>query len=142
MSTGSTLNQDQVERKVTSLAASEFSATQLRRACFATLDAQLPLRDAIVLREAKRLTDAETARSREAWAWCKAALQASVPPTTYAIWMEPIEVVGEDIDALLIHAPIDKLGWLDRRYRGLLNEVARAVTDFQKVRFVAAGGEG
>lgn len=141
MTTASTINQDQVERKVESLQGSEFSATQLRRACRTVLGADLPLRDSIVLREAKRLAEQETPEAQDAWEAVLPVLRRSVPESTYLIWLEPCLAFGAEGDTLILEAPENVRGWTERRYSHLIGEALQQHTDFQKVRFVSAGGE-
>jgi hypothetical protein len=131
---------DQVERKVASLRASGFSEKVLRRACHEVERQQLPLRDAIVLREAKRLAEMQSPAEVEGWAQAKKRVRASVPESTYLLWIDPVDVFGAEGDALVLEAPESVRGWTERRYSHLICEALEAAgSQFTKVRFVSGG---
>ena len=138
MSTGSTVNQNQVEAKVASLRASDFSPEQLRRACRELLDADVPLRDAIVLRKAKELADLETPAAADAWEKARDAVRRSVPYHVFALWIEPCRAFGAEGDTLILEAPLGIRAWTERRYSHLIGEALQG-TPFSKVRLVAGG---
>lgn len=113
---------DQVERKVASLRASEFSEQTLRRACELVLAGRLPLRDAIVLRAAKRIVAMLTPEVAATWRATQALIRASVPESTYRLWIEPLEAAGADEETLYLAAPEGIRAWTERRYSGLIAE--------------------
>lgn len=113
---------DQVERKVTSLRASEFSEQTLRRACELVLAERFPLRDAIVLRAAKRIVAMLTPEVAATWRATQALIRASVPESTYRLWIEPLEAAGADEETLYLAAPEGIRAWAERRYAGLIVE--------------------
>lgn len=130
--------QDQVERKAHSLRLSGFTQPQLLHAISTVLSQGLPLRDAIVLRAAKRLADMATDRSTDAWRAALPELARSVSGPTFALWLKPLEVLGEDGSTLILTAPEGIRAWAERRYSSLIGEVLQAVSDFKAVRIVAA----
>jgi chromosomal replication initiator protein len=81
------------------------------------------------------------------WRATKDRLRASVPESTYRLWLEPLEPLGIEGDALYLTAPEGIRAWAERRYTALLGEaVAAAGTDVRRVVFSdeegspAAGG--
>ncbi len=132
---------DQVERKVASLAGSGFGPAVLTRACQATLAAQLPLRDAIVLREAKRLNEALSPELLRAWVCTRRGLRRSVPPSTYRIWFKPLRPVEATGATVVLTAPEHRIvAWAERRYSGLIVEALTACSNFNSVSFVSLEG--
>jgi hypothetical protein len=126
-----------VERKVEQLQGSEFSEEQLRWAVLVTLHNGWPLRDAIVLREARRRAEMETAEAAEAWAEARELIRRSVPASVFSIWIEPVQLVGEDNGLLVLAAPSGLIQWLLRRYHHLFDEAVRATEQFAGARFAA-----
>lgn len=64
-----------------------------------------------------------------AWASATVALRAAVPDSTYRLWLEPLDCIGEVDGALAIEAPVDLLAWVRRRYGSLVGEAIRRETD-------------
>lgn len=126
---------DKVDSKVNSLRGSGVAERHLRLGVLAAMEEGWPLRDAIVLREAHRIEAQETPRARAAWTQALAAVKASVPESTYRIWIKPIQVIGEDAGLLVLGAHSGIRQWAERRYSGLIDEAVRSVTDFGGVRF-------
>ncbi len=54
------------------------------------------------------------------WEATKDRLQASVPESTYRIWLEPLTAVGCDGDVLYLNAPEGIRAWVERRYAALI----------------------
>jgi chromosomal replication initiator protein len=80
------------------------------------------------------------------WRDVRGRLQASVPPSTFQLWLEPLKVVGTQAETLLLSAPNSIRTWTERRYSGLIEEaLTGAGAQLRVVRFVAegdtAGGE-
>ncbi len=68
-------------------------------------------------------------------------LRASVPPSTFQLWLEPLKVVGSQGEALLLSAPEGIRAWTERRYAGLIREALAGVgSQLSKVSLVAEGG--
>jgi len=69
-------------------------------------------------------------------------LRASVPPSTFQLWLEPLELAGARAETLLLAAPESIRAWTERRYAGLIREAlagtGSGITDVCLV----AGGEG
>jgi chromosomal replication initiator protein len=70
------------------------------------------------------------------WADIQARLRASVPPSTFQLWLEPLSVVGTQAGVLYLSAPEGIRAWAERRYSGLLREaLAAAGSDLTDVSF-------
>lgn len=125
---------NEVERKVEQLRGSGLSETQLRLGCAATLRQQLPLRDAIVLREAQRFevdTDAASA-----WTQVLQRLRSVVAEPTSALHA-PLAVVGAEGDRLFLAAPKGIRVWVERRYLSLIREALKATdSGYTDVEFI------
>ncbi len=52
----------------------------------------------------------------------QARLRASVPASTFQLWLEPLKVVGSRSETLLLSAPEGIRAWTERRYAGLIRE--------------------
>jgi chromosomal replication initiator protein len=80
------------------------------------------------------------------WRATKERLEASVPESTYRLWLEPLEAVGTEGDALYLTAPEGIRAWTERRYSSLIAETLAAVDPtLQRVSFAEPrhlGGEG
>ena len=73
----------------------------------------------------------------------QARLRASVPPSTFQLWLEPLKVVGRRSETLLLSAPEGIRAWTERRYSGLIREaLAAARPQFSNVSLVAEGDVG
>jgi chromosomal replication initiator protein len=60
------------------------------------------------------------------WQDVRARLRASVPPSTFRIWLEPLKVLGARDGVLYLSAPERVRTWTERRYSGLIREALRA----------------
>jgi DnaA N-terminal domain len=128
---------DRVDRKVHELRASDLSEKQLQLGVLATLEAGLPLRDAIVVREGRRFAEMATPRAQAAWSQALAGIRRSVPDSTMRLWIEPIDLIGEDNGLLVVAAPTGIRSWVERRYLTLIGEAVRQETDFGGASFGA-----
>ncbi len=82
---------------------------------------------------------AETRRvSQGVLATVKERLRASVPGSTYRLWIEPLRAVDAQSGILYLTAPEGVRAWAERRYSSLIAE-ALADTGFEDVCFIAAG---
>jgi chromosomal replication initiator protein len=76
------------------------------------------------------------------WQDVRGRLRASVPPSTFQLWLEPLTVVGARAGVLYLFAPEDIRAWTERRYSGLLLEaLAAAGSGLTEISF-AVGAEG
>jgi chromosomal replication initiator protein len=76
------------------------------------------------------------------WRATQDRLQASVPDSTYRLWLEPLQAVGAVGDTLYLAAPEGIRAWVERRYASLIGEaLASSGTAIRKVGF-SADGEG
>jgi chromosomal replication initiator protein len=72
------------------------------------------------------------------WRSTQQRLRASVPESTYKLWLEPLEAVGVDSDTLYLKAPEGIRAWAERRYSALIAAaVAETGTQLQRVSFAA-----
>jgi len=72
------------------------------------------------------------------WRDVQDRLRASVPQSTFQLWLEPLKVVGSQAEALLLTAPDSIRAWSERRYSGLIQEaLAGAGSRLSGVRFLS-----
>ena len=81
------------------------------------------------------------------WKEIQDRLRASVPPSTFQLWLEPLKVVGAEAGALYLSAPDSIRAWTERRYSSLIREALVDVdSEFVEVRLRSEGeglaGEG
>ena len=70
------------------------------------------------------------------WRATQDRLRASVPDSTYRLWLEPLEAVGADGDTLRLSAPDGVRAWAERRYSSLIAEaLADSGTGLSRVSF-------
>jgi chromosomal replication initiator protein len=73
------------------------------------------------------------------WRATQSRLKASVPESTFRLWLEPLEAVGADGDTLYLTAPESIRAWAERRYASLIAEaLADSGTPLRRVSFAAA----
>ena len=81
------------------------------------------------------------------WQAVRKRLRASVPDSTWSLWIDPLEIVGAEGETLFLSAPEGIRAWSERRYSTLIAETLREVSpSFQHVSFAPApagpaGGE-
>jgi chromosomal replication initiator protein len=74
------------------------------------------------------------------WRDVQGRLRASVPPSTFQLWLEPLKVVGSQAETLLLSAPEGIRAWTERRYSGLIREaLTGAGSQLNSVSLVAEG---
>jgi chromosomal replication initiator protein len=56
------------------------------------------------------------------WRATQKRLKASVPESTYRLWLEPLEAAGADSETLYLAAPEGIRAWTERRYSSLIAE--------------------
>ncbi len=72
------------------------------------------------------------------WRATQDRLRASVPESTYRLWLEPLRPVGSDADTLYLTAPEGIRAWAERRYAALIGEaLADSGSAQQRVSFTA-----
>ena len=72
------------------------------------------------------------------WQDVQDRLRASVPPSTFQLWLEPLKVAGSQAETLLLSAPEGIRAWTERRYSGLIREaLAGAGSQLSDVSLVA-----
>jgi len=65
---------------------------------------------------------------RDAWRWIRDELLSAVGESTYAIWLEPLELIAVDGDAVLVvSAPAQTRSWLHARFWRLIARCAERV---------------
>jgi chromosomal replication initiator protein len=72
------------------------------------------------------------------WRASQERLRASVPESTYNLWLAPLEAVGADDETLYLKAPEGIRAWAERRYSALIAAaVADCGTQLRRVSFAA-----
>jgi chromosomal replication initiator protein len=76
------------------------------------------------------------------WGEIRSRLRASVPDSTFKLWLEPLRAVGAQGDVLYLTAPDGIRTWVERRYASLIREaLAGAATALREVSF-GSGEDG
>jgi chromosomal replication initiator protein len=76
------------------------------------------------------------------WGEIRSRLRASVPDSTFKLWLEPLRAVGAQGDVLYLPAPDGIRAWVERRYASLIREaLAGAATALREVSF-GSGEDG
>jgi chromosomal replication initiator protein len=87
--------------------------------------------------------DADRQRLEALWEEVQARLRASVPESTFRLWLEPLRVAGARGRTIYLSAPEGVRAWVERRYTGLIREgLAEAGGEYEDVGFGEGGGEG
>jgi chromosomal replication initiator protein len=60
------------------------------------------------------------------WRATQDRLRASVPESTFRLWLEPLQVAGANDDTLYVTAPEGIRAWAERRYASLIGEALAA----------------
>jgi chromosomal replication initiator protein len=79
------------------------------------------------------------------WEGVRSRLRESLPPSTFELWLKPVEAVAVVADTLYVSAPDSIRTWTERRYTGMLRDALADVTPgLSKVSFAEprGGGEG
>jgi chromosomal replication initiator protein len=84
------------------------------------------------------------------WRGAQDRLRASVPASTFQLWLEPLKPVGAQGATLYLSAPDGVRAWAERRYSGLIRDALGADSGLSEIHFVAedeapdviAGGGG
>jgi chromosomal replication initiator protein len=72
------------------------------------------------------------------WRATRERLRASVPDSTFRLWLEPLQAVGADADTLYLTGPEGIRAWAERRYSALIGQALAAVeTPLRQVVFTA-----
>lgn len=72
------------------------------------------------------------------WRASQERLRASVPESTFNLWLAPLEAVGSDDETLYLKAPEGIRAWAERRYSALIAAaVADCGTQLRRVSFAA-----
>jgi chromosomal replication initiator protein len=75
------------------------------------------------------------------WRATQDRLRASVPESTYRLWLEPLQPLGTEGDTLYLTAPGGIRAWAERRYTSLIGEALSASgSGLGRVIFTDAGG--
>lgn len=68
------------------------------------------------------------------WGEVRERLRASLPPSTFELWLEPLEAVAAHGETLYLHAPEGIRAWTERRYASLIRaalvEAGSGLSDF------------
>jgi chromosomal replication initiator protein len=72
------------------------------------------------------------------WRATQDRLRASVPESTFRLWLEPLRAVGADADTFYLTGPEGIRAWAERRYSSLISQaLAAAGTPLRRVHFTA-----
>ena len=72
------------------------------------------------------------------WRATQDRLRASVPESTFRLWLEPLRPVGSDADTLYLTGPEGIRAWAERRYSSLIGQaLAGTGTPLRQVSFTA-----
>jgi chromosomal replication initiator protein len=72
------------------------------------------------------------------WRATQDRLRASVPQSTFRLWLEPLHPVGADADALYLTGPEGIRAWAERRYSSLIAQaLADSGSPLRQVRFTS-----
>jgi chromosomal replication initiator protein len=86
--------------------------------------------------------DANRQSPEALWQEVRERLRASVPDSTFKIWLEPVTVVGVQGRTLHLTAPERVRPWVQRRYSSLIHEALAEVTEsLREVSFAAPSGD-
>ncbi len=74
------------------------------------------------------------------WERVRAELRASLPPSTFELWIEPLRAVSSQGSTLYLTAPATARTWVQRRYYGALQAAVRSSAPaLDRVAFVSEG---
>jgi len=74
------------------------------------------------------------------WAAAQENLRASVPDSTFRLWLEPLRPVGASDETLYLAAPDGIRAWVERRYSSLIRDaIAGAAPGLTAVEFAGDG---
>ncbi|MGA8744320.1 MAG: chromosomal replication initiator protein DnaA [Solirubrobacterales bacterium] len=77
------------------------------------------------------------------WRDIQARLRASVPDSTFRLWLEPLRTVGTQGGVLYLTAPEGVRTWVERRYLSLIGDALAATgAPFREIGFTAGPGVG
>jgi chromosomal replication initiator protein len=77
------------------------------------------------------------------WQAIQERLKASVPESTYRLWLEPLEPAGAEGDTLFLTAPEGIRAWTERRYSSLIAEaLAELDSPLREASFAPAAESG
>ncbi|HEY1286299.1 MAG TPA: chromosomal replication initiator protein DnaA [Solirubrobacterales bacterium] len=86
--------------------------------------------------------DVDRKNIEAAWRATRDQLRASVPESTFRLWLEPLTVVDARETTLLVAAPERIRSWVERRYAGLIEDALRRCDlPFDAVEFAEPGPE-
>ncbi len=75
------------------------------------------------------------------WTRVRDELEASLPDSTFRLWLRPLELVSADGEAIYLSAPDGIRAWVERRYGGAIAAILRRQdTPLRRVGFVALVG--
>jgi chromosomal replication initiator protein len=87
-----------------------------------------------------RVNDAAAKQDLDSlWHGVQSRLRASVPASTFQLWLEPLEPVGIEGPTLYLSAPEGVRAWAERRYSGLIRDAIAVGSALTEVSFVADG---
>ena len=86
--------------------------------------------------------DREPQQLDSLWKDVQRRLRASVPDSTFDLWLRPLGVLGARGTTLHLSAPDDIRSWVERRYAALIREALQAAeAAWSEISFAPLGGE-
>jgi chromosomal replication initiator protein len=83
------------------------------------------------------VTDGPTKQDLDSlWHGAQDRLRASVPASTFQLWLEPLKAVGAQGTTLYLSAPDGVRAWAERRYSGLIRAALGAGSGLSEIHFV------
>jgi chromosomal replication initiator protein len=77
------------------------------------------------------------------WRATQERLKASVPESTYRLWLEPLEAAGVEGETLYLAGPEGVRAWTERRYSALIEEaLAELDSPLRRISFAAPAAGG
>ena len=75
------------------------------------------------------------------WQATQEQLRASVPESTYRLWLEPLQAVGSDAETLFLSGPEGIRAWAERRYSSLIVQaLSKVAPALSRVAFTDGAG--
>jgi len=83
--------------------------------------------------------DAQQPELDALWREVRERLRASVPESTFKLWLEPLAASGRRGETLYLSAPDGVRAWVERRYASLIREALGGIGGLREISFAAGG---
>lgn len=71
-----------------------------------------------------------TAEASEAWSAAQPLLKSRLYDTAFRMWIEPLDLLGESENRLVLAGHEAIITWVERRYNEIVGEAIRSLSDF------------